>query len=234
MGKTEKRLFGFFAIGGAIFLIVGIVWVLNTFNYEGKIETVGVITRIEARTDSDGDTDHDVYVAYKADGVRYESLLGGYAASYHVGDSLDIYYDKENPKIIGNKSLDLLALIFPAMGLIFLAIGIGPFIKRAGVKRRNEKLQKEGYLVYADYKGIENNKYYSVNGRNPYNIYAAWVNPEDGETWTFKSENLWYDPSEEIRDKGIKQIPIYVDMNKKNKYFMNLDEVLTYHNDNKE
>ena len=89
MSKAEKGLYGMFAIGGTIFLAVGLLFVGRIFNYDNTIETVGTITKINVSYDMDGDKDHDVYVAYMANGRRYESMLNGYSSSFYEGKKID-------------------------------------------------------------------------------------------------------------------------------------------------
>ncbi|MCX4364366.1 MAG: DUF3592 domain-containing protein [Bacilli bacterium] len=226
MSKAEKGLYGMFAIGGTIFLAVGLLFVGRIFNYDNTIETVGTITKINVSYDMDGDKDHDVYVAYMANGRRYESMLNGYSSSFYEGKKIDMYYFKDNPQKIGVKSLDYIFLMFPVMGLIFLLIGIIPFITRRVKAKNAKRLKKEGNLVYAKYLRTAINMHYSMNGRNPYNVEVEWLNPEDGQTYTFKSGNLWYNPEDIIREKGITSIPVYVDMTNKKKYFIDLDAIL--------
>lgn len=61
-----------------------------------------------------------MYVSYNVDGRTYESELSGYSSSFYKGKEINIYYDKSNPTKIGMRSLDLLFLMFPGFGLIFL------------------------------------------------------------------------------------------------------------------
>ena len=121
------------------------------------------------------------------------------------------------------KSLDLLFLILPGIGLIFLVIGgTGIFIK---INRRNlgKRLKENGELIYADYVETIINTSYSVNGRYPYKIICEWTNPVDSEEYMFKSRNIWSNPEDIIEEKNIKQFPVYIDKNNKKKYFVDID-----------
>ena len=55
------------------------------------------------------------------------------------------------------------------------------------------------------------NKMYRVNGSHPYNIVCIWDNPVDHKEYIFKSQNLWLDPVELIREKNIDTFPVYID-----------------------
>ena len=119
----ENLIWILFFIIGLLFTVIGAVIGVNTLNYENKVDTMGTITRIEYYTDIDGDRLENVYVSYYVEQKQYESKLTGYSSDFYEGKEINIYYDKNNPNEIGVKSLDLLFLIFPGIGLIFLIIG---------------------------------------------------------------------------------------------------------------
>ncbi len=219
---AKKLIGGIFSIAGALFIAISFIALPNVFDYENKIDTVGTITNI-VRRDED---DYDVYVSYSIDGVEYESKLGGYSSTYHKGKQIDIYYDKDNPKNIGVKSLDLLFLIFPFLGVLFLIVGIVIVVKSDGKKRLLQKLKETGDLVNANYIETKVNYNYTINGRNPYNIVCTWVSPEDNKKYTFVSENLWDDPSTDIQNLNITMFPVYINPQNKNQYVVDVKAIL--------
>lgn len=123
---------------GVIFFIIGLFVVVNVFNYENKVDTVGTITEISSYRSTNHNIKHEVYVSYTVEGKEYESILNSYSSGFYKGKEIEIYYDKDNPNKIGVKSLDFLFLIFPGMGLIFLITG-GTGILVKNNKRRLEK-----------------------------------------------------------------------------------------------
>ena len=214
--KLEYLVWIIFASLGLIFIVVGLVVYLCFFNYQNKIETTGTITKISAYPN-----DNDVYVSYNVNGKDYENILNGYASNFYEGKKIKIYYDKDNPNKIGMKSLDLLFLIFPSIGLIFLIIGgLGIFVK-VKKKRLEKSLKINGNLIYADYSETVINHSYWINGRYPYNIILNWINPVDNKTYIFKSKNIWLNPEEIIKEKNITKFPVYI--NSKMKYYVDID-----------
>lgn len=132
MKKNSNETFVsiFFAFLGSIFFALGIFLSMSTFTEKGKIETTGVITRIESYPDSDGDTQYDVFVSYNVSGKNYVSELNSYSSSFHEGKEIKIYYLENNPSKIGSPSMDLLVLLVPGIGLIFILIGLSfQFVK---------------------------------------------------------------------------------------------------------
>lgn len=214
----------FFSIG-LIFFLIGVIICANIFNYENKIETTGAITEISYHNHSRGNSSYDVYVSYNVDNTQYESKLNSYSSSFYEGKEIDIYYDKENPSKIGIKSLDLLFLMFPGFGLIFVIIGGIGIIIKIKKKKDEKKLKTTGKTIYANYVETVANTSYRVNGKHPYNIICEWNNPLDNKKYIFKSKNLWINPESIILEKNIKQFPIYIDESNKKKYIVDTDSL---------
>lgn len=223
--RVENLAWIIFTIVGTVFVAIGIILFGSVFNYTNKIETTGIITEIWSSRDSDNNRNHKVYVSYVAEGNEYESTLNGYSSSFYEGKEIEIYYDKDNPNKIGMKSLDLLFLLFPGLGLISLIIGVTGISSKARGKKSEKRLKENGELIYADYVETIINISYSVNGRHPYKIICEWTNPLDGEEYTFKSKNIWSNPEDIIEERNIKQFPIYIDKNNKKQYFVDIDSL---------
>ena len=224
--KVENLIWIIFTSIGAIFILIGIILGVNILNYENKIDTKGIITNITSYRDFDGDINHEVYVTYNVDEKEYKSRLSSYSSNFYEGKEIEIYYDKDNPNEIGIKSLDLLFLIFPGVGLIFVILGgTGIFVKAK--KRKLEKnLKENGETIYADYVETILNTTYRVNGMHPYNIICEWNNPEDNKKYIFKSKNIWIDAEKIIKEKNIKKFPIYIDEKNKKKYVIDIDKLV--------
>lgn len=216
--KKENLVWIIFVIFGAIFLIIGLVLFKNIFDYQNKVDTIGIITEITTFQNDN----HEVYVSYTVDGKEYNSELDGYISDFYEGKEIKIYYDKDNPTEIGMKSLDLLFLIFLGMGLIFFIIGVIGILVKINKKNLEKKLKERGELIYANYNETVLNTLYRVNGQNPYNIICEWSDPLN-KKHIFKSKNIWINPAKIIEEKNIKQFPVYIDNNNKKKYFVDVD-----------
>ena len=221
--RIERLIWIYFAAIGTLFLIIGIFICTNQFNYKDKINTTAIITDISSYKDFDGKKEHRVYVKYNVNEKEYESELNGYASNFYEGKEINIYYDKNNPKKIGMKSLNFVFLIFPGLGLIFAGIGYTGILRRVAKKRNENNLKLDGEPINASYVETITNKFYSVNGRHPYRIICEWINPDDGEKYIFKSNNLWVNPENIIKEKNISNFIVYIDMNNKKKYVIDID-----------
>ena len=218
----ENLIWVIFACIGIIFIIISIFVFRKTFNYENKVDTIGTITEISSYRGSDNNVNYEVYVLFTVDGKEYQSKLNGYLDSFYKGKEIEIYYDKDNLNEIGMKSLDLLFLIFPGTGLVFLIIGGTVLLVKFNKKKLEKRLKEKGELIYANYIETILNTSYQVNGRSPYKIICEWESSLDNKKYTFKSKNIWINPDIIIKEKDIKQFPVYVDSNKK-KYVIDLD-----------
>lgn len=211
--KTIKILWSTFTIVGAITVIVGLIVFFCVCNYKNKIDTVGVIT----------DTGNGTTVSYSVEGEEHESSLSGYSSSFHVGDEIQIYYDKDDVSKIGSKSLDLLFLILPGIGSIFLLIGLIGLTVVLHKKKKEKKLKENGELVDAVYLETVMNRKFRVNGRCPYNIIVQWNNSQDGKTYLLRSNSIWFNPENIIKERNIKTFPVYVNPNNKKQYVIDTD-----------
>lgn len=221
--KLESLIWIIFASIGAIFVTIGVAVFCGVFNYENKIDTVGTITEISSYRNTNHNRNHEVYVSYIVEGKEYESRLNSYSSSFYEGKEIDIYYDKDNPNKIGVKSLDLLFLIFPGIGLIFLIIGGTGILVKINRRKSEESLKENGELIYANYVETVVNTSYRVNGKCPYNIICEWNNTLDNKKYIFKSKNIWINPENIIKEKDIKQFPVYIDNNNRKKYAIDVD-----------
>ena len=220
--KLENLIWTIFASIGAIFVIIGLVVFGSVFNYENKVDSVGTITEILSYRSTNHNINHEVYVSYTVEGKEYKSRLNSYSSSFYEGKEIDIYYDKDNPNKIGVKSLDLLFLIFPGIGLIFLIIGGTGILVKINKKKSEENLKENGKLIYANYVETVLNTSYRVNGKCPYNIICEWNDTLDNKKYIFKSKNIWINPEKIIKEKDIKQFTVYIDNDRK-KYVIDVD-----------
>lgn len=217
--KTLKFLWGTFTTIGAIIVIIGLIVFFCIYNnYKNKVDTLGIITNAGGRTT----------VSYNVEGEEHESSFSGYSSSFHLGDEIEIYYDKEDVNKIGSKSLDLLYLILPGIGSVFLLIGVIGLGVLSHKKNKEKDLRENGELVYATYLETIINRNVMVNGRNPYNVIVQWNNPEDGKKYLLKSKNIYFNPERLIEERNIKMFPVYINPNKKKQYFIDVDILKEY------
>lgn len=184
---------------------------------EDRVYTTATITRIEVYGMDDDET-HDVYVEYRVGGEKIENELNYYTSSMREGDTIEIYYDKNNVNRIGSKGGDNLFILFPILGGIAAIIGLGLIISPLLSNQKKQKLMKTGQEVVATIRNINMNNSVVVNGKNPYILECSWVNPSDNLEYTFKSEYLWDDPRNKIMNQNITECRVYINPNNLKEY----------------
>lgn len=220
---AEKFIFTIFAIVGAAIIMGGVFWISSNSRFkETAIETQATIVDIDTYRDSDGETHHTVYVEFEVDNNIYEGTLGYYSSNMYIGGQTDIYYDPLNPNDFKSTSNDFGGIILVGMGLIFFVIGAGAIFNAIGKKGRNNKLKETGTRIFAEFDRIELNRSYQVNGRSPYRIICHGINNDYNE---YMSENLWKNPERFIKERGITNFSVYIDIENPKKYYMSLEEL---------
>ena len=63
------------------------------------------------------------------------------------------------------------------------------------------------------------NQSVTFNGQHPFQVSAVWINPQSGEEVTFRSVNLWDDPSEELTSE---YVTVFMDRHNPKRYVMDL------------
>lgn len=138
--KIELWVAGIFGLIGVIFLIVGLVAFFAIFGkFEDKIQVEGTIERISYS----GKDTPSVYVSYDVNGEEYISRLPYYTSGMQRGQTVKMHYNKNNPDVIGNQATDIMVLIFPALGLLFIGVGSSfVIVKMRKKKRAKDLIQK--------------------------------------------------------------------------------------------
>ncbi len=220
-------IYGIFAVLGIVFIVIGIV----TSNFAGikqenRVKTQAIITEIDRKRDSDGDTSYKVWVQYEVQGKLYEEELGAYSSTYSEGKEIEVIYDKNNPRKVEAEFESILFLgIFSGIGSIFAIIGITGLVVVCIKNKKRKEVEKTGSIIYAKYLDVELNTTIAINGKNPFNIICSWLNPEDNKTYIFKSENLYYNPKSIILDMNLNTFPVFIDMNNKKNYSVDISEI---------
>ena len=123
--RTDKALFHLLALGGYIFLLVGLVFlVLGTAFFlsarkkaDTYVETEAVIVGF--------DREGYPYVTYTAHGRTYEQRSSYTSSSLEVGQEMTVRYDPQDPTkmTVGGKAAWLLPGLFLGLGGLFFVLG---------------------------------------------------------------------------------------------------------------
>ena len=227
MSKTMNIAKYVFTIVGLGLLIGSIFAYQNSKSFiEGATTTEGVVTELIRSRSSDSNSDYYKpvfeFMTSKGETVEIISSTGSNPPSYSEGEKIKILYmpsDPQSAKIDSFTSLWLLPLILAIIGGVFFIIG-GLLVIMIKLKNKKEQyLLKHGEQIETNFQNIELNKSLEINGRNPYYIISQWLNPVTSELHIFKSNNIWFDPSDHINEQSIK---VFIDRNNPKQYLMDI------------
>lgn len=152
--------------------------------------------------------------------VEFRSSYGTYPASYHRGEEVQVLFvpgEPESAQIDSSFSLWAPVIFTAALGMLFFLIAVGltivPALRSGGVR----KLRQSGRLVQGQFQCVERNTGFEVNGKNPYRIVCQWQNPATSDIHVFRSDNLWFDPTDHIQRESI---PVYINPSNPKRYWV--------------
>lgn len=200
-----------------IFLGIGICLLLgagllaqNTHSFlNNAILTEGTVIDL-VESSHDDSTVYQPVISFQdqqAEVIEFKSSSGSNPPSYLPGDKVEVLYETDNPEGASINSFFSLwggAVIVAGIGAVFALIGGGIAITTFLKARSDNQLLLHGQAIETQFQSIELNESISVNGQHPYCIITHWLNPETSELHIFKSNNLWFDPSDYITTRTIK------------------------------
>ncbi|MFZ5529233.1 MAG: hypothetical protein ACOZE7_21500 [Pseudomonadota bacterium] len=111
------------------------------------------------------------------------------------------------------------AAIVGALGGVFLCVGGGMALYRGWKARLSMRLRAQGQVIQARIQGVEPNVAVSVNGQHPFVVLCQWQNPQTQEVHVFRSENLWFDPSDYLKRP---QVLVFIEPENPRRYLVDL------------
>lgn len=204
-----------------VFLIVGIVFtsvtiILASINAHIKSKYTTVEATIVGIEEHYGNQDKTLtFVEYSVDGQEYENSMNIYSSFWSVGDKITVYYNPENPNQIKSEIPVILSIIFGAIGICFIIVGIIFFFVEKCSKKKKDYLLENGLSVTATVIHFEVNRNVSVNGRHPYKLEVEY---DDGlNIHRFRSDNVWENVTSDCIGETVK---VYYEPNNMNKYYV--------------
>lgn len=203
-----------------IFTLVGLGMLVGAFfsfqSTSAFLETAtakpGVVTDLILSRSSDSNAYYPVVRFEDEQGrpIEFQSSSGSNPPGYSRGEQVRVLFapgEPESARIDGFFSLWGASLIVGGLGAAFFLSGTGMFVVPAIRNGSAAKLRQTGQLVQCSYHGVEQNTRLVMNGRSPYQIVCQWQNPLTSDIHVFRSDNLWFDPSQHIESDSI---PVYI------------------------
>jgi hypothetical protein len=221
MDGKKQLLAGLFAVMGLVLSAVGLASFLNTRQFvERAAESTGrVIDNVR------GDDTYRPVVMFEpvpGEPITFSSSSGNNPPAYAVGDSVRVLYDPAEPssaQISSWSSLWGFAAGISAAGAGILAVTAGVIVFAVLRQRRQLALIRTGRPIMTAFDSVEQNTRFKYNGRHPYRVVTKWRNPISGEMVTFRSNDVWEDPTEQVKHRSI---TVLVDPSHLSHYVMDL------------
>lgn len=215
-----------------IFLVIGIGMLIGSFFMysntkeflNSAIETEGVVTELVRSHSSDSIMYRPIFEFKTQEGktVEITSSVASNPPSYSRGEKIDVLYQESAPekaKINSFFSLWGATLIVGVIGLVFLLIAVFTLVFGLLKNKKVVYLKKNGVPVTAKFQSVDINSTYEINGKHPYQISAQWKNPATSELHIFKSENIWFDPTDHISQD---HVTVLIEKDNPKKYYMDI------------
>jgi hypothetical protein len=221
--KTLAILKYGFALIGAGLLAGGLYWAQNVRAFiAGAARAEGTVIELVSSYSS-GSTTWRPVVRFAAEGktVEFVSSSSSNPPSYSKGEKVTVLYSPGAPhdaKIEGFFSLWLGPIILGGIGSVFFAIGGAMIVVTRSRAALAQRLRSQGMTVQAKFQGVELNTGLTVNGAHPYRLVAQWQGPT-GEIHVFRSEDLWYDPSDHVKRETL---TVYIDPADPRKHYVDV------------
>lgn len=207
------RVYGFlkylFSVVGGALLVGAFLWYQNTVTFlDEALEVPGVVTDLVYSRSSDSRSYYPVVEFNDANGqlIEFQSSSGSNPASYSVGEQVSVLYtagEPESARINGFFSLWGGALILGILGGVFFLVGALMVLVPMVSKARGAKLRENGQLIVARVQSVEQNTGLVMNGQSPFRIVTQWQDPATAAIHVFRSDNLWFDPTDHIPGETI-------------------------------
>ncbi|TGN38503.1 DUF3592 domain-containing protein [Marinobacter confluentis] len=198
----------FSIVGGALLLGAFAAYQSTSGFLVDALEVPGTVTDLVYDRSGDSSAYYPVVQFEDATGrpIEFRSSSGSNPASYNVGEKVPVLYtpgEPESARINGFFSLWGLPLIVGILGGAFFLVGVlmilVPLIRRS----RGARLRETGQLVVAKIQGVEQNTGLVMNGQSPFRIVTQWQNPATASVHVFRSDNIWFDPTDHIPGESV-------------------------------
>lgn len=212
----------FLGIGLCMLLAAGLLFQNTRSFLNSAILTEGTVIDLVESSPNDT-TVYQPIISFqdqKGEAIEFKSTVGNNPPSYLPGDKVELIYEADNPEGASINNFFSLwggALIVAGIGAVFTLMGLGIMLTTFLKARNDSYLLRHGTPIETQFQSIKLNESISVNGQHPYCIISHWLNPETSELHIFKSDNLWFDPSEHIKN-GL--ITVFIDKQKPHKYYL--------------
>lgn len=230
MRKNPLLLFGaiFSAVGLPLLIIAGFLIFRDIAFFNKAVEARGTVIELEEKVSRDRDgTSRSYYprvsfIDNKGKEFTFTSNSGSNPPGFSEGEEVTVLYDPASPS---KAKIDTffqtwgMSFFVAILGVIFSALGLSFLIYAIKKIRMKKWLKSNGQAISAEVKSIGLNTSVKINGQSPWQIIAQWQDASSDTVYIFKSEHIWFDPTDFIKDQTVK---VLIDPKNPKHYYMDI------------
>ncbi|MDR2693737.1 MAG: DUF3592 domain-containing protein [Chitinispirillales bacterium] len=217
-----------FGLGGLGFIVFSVYRIpIDSEFKKNEVAHTATVTDVEyiraSRHSEDGDT-YTLRVKYVVDNKVYYGVIST-GSEYSVGNSIAIYYNRNNPSDYRSSGYYGAGFMFLVLGLVFFLVGT--ILVISGIRKRSEEkeLLRMRHIIRAEFERVEQDESAFVNSRHPFIIHCKWTDGNTGAPRLFQSRSIWPDPAGIIEERRITTFPVYTDPKDPKRYYVSLEEL---------
>ncbi len=186
--------------------------------------TTGVVTDLRLSSSSRSTTYYPV-VRYTAEGAAHTIIGrgGSNPPAYSIGEKVKVIYPPGEPQAGRlNNFMDLwmLPLIPGGLGLVLVLVTLGTLIATRRRRSLNNHLLHTGQRIEAKVTEVAPDTSMQLNGIYPFRIEAQWLDPSVNQMRMFKSDRIWFNPTDYMPAGG--HIGVFIDPSNPKKYHVDI------------
>jgi TM2 domain-containing membrane protein YozV len=205
-----------FLVFGIIFVSFSAVDVVREYDtYNNRVRVEGYVENVNYRTKT-------TLISFTTlEGITVQKEFNMIDTSMNKGDTIAVYYHKDNYNQSFIKTQILYVMGFFTVGLILIFIFLIVFIIVIVSVLNDIKLMKNGKRIDAKIESITINR---TMTRCPYKVVLSYT--EGKKTYKFKYNSVWFNIKDLVDVYKIKTIPVYVTKDYK-KYYIDFTTLET-------
>ena len=144
-----------------------------------------------------------------------------------VNDIYEVIYNKNNPAVTVKNEHIIEVTAGVVIFILCMLLSLKDFVVNLLRNKKINKYKTEGILIKANIQEIMvNTKARRFNKMKPFVIRLMYLNPQDGNNYIYKTENIYEDIRSTIERNEIKTVDIYINKQNTNDYYIDLDSIL--------
>lgn len=144
-----------------------------------------------------------------------------------VNDKYEVIYNKNNPAVTVKNEHIIEVTAGVVIFILCMLLSLKDFVVNLLRNKKINKYKTEGILIKANIQEIMvNTKARRFNKMKPFVIRLMYLNPQDGNSYIYKTENIYEDIRSTIERNEIKTVDIYINKQNTNDYYIDLDSIL--------